>query len=186
MTVRYRECPHLHDRAVSRLVLGRAAHGSAASRVCSCRRSCPARQGSVRWRFPARYMSVCCRIGYDPAWEGAVKLAEGKDMVLSLILAGQPAAARSLMVSPASPDGDPGKFLIDGKAARAIHRFDGWHVPISLGWFSGGYDQPVIHKTAFYWYAFAIPERGMYLADHYFVLRGLFGRPATSRTHRAA
>jgi hypothetical protein len=109
------------------------------------------------------------RIGYDPVWEGAMRLAEGKDMVLRLILAGQRDAAWSLLVSPVSPDGDPGKFLIDGKAARAIHRFSGWHVPISLGWFSGGYDQPVINGTAFYWYAFAIPERGMYRADHYFI-----------------
>jgi hypothetical protein len=98
-----------------------------------------------------------------------MRLAEAKDMVLSLIMAGQPGAARSLLVDPASPDGDLGKFLIDGKVARAIHRFSGWHVPISLGWFSGGYDQPVIHKTPFYWYAFALPERGMYLADHYFI-----------------
>jgi hypothetical protein len=28
---------------------------------------------------------------------------------------------------------------------------------------------PVIHNTPFYWYAFAIPERGMYAADHYFI-----------------
>ncbi len=82
-----------------------------------------------------------------------MRLAEGKDMVLSLSLAGQPDAAWSLLVSPVSPDGDPGKFLIAGKAARAIHRFSGWHVPISLGWFSGGYDQPVINGMAFYWYA---------------------------------
>ena len=98
-----------------------------------------------------------------------MRLAEAKDLVLTLMLAGQPDAARSLGVSSASPDGDPGKFLIDGKAARAIHRFNGWLVPISLGWFSGGYDLPVINKGAFYWYAFAIPERGMYAADHYFI-----------------
>lgn len=98
-----------------------------------------------------------------------MRLIEAKDMVLSLILAGQPDALLAGVVSPASPDGDPGKFLIDGKIARAIHRFNGWQVPISLGWFSGGYDQPVIHKTPFYWYVFAIPERGMYPADHYFI-----------------
>ena len=98
-----------------------------------------------------------------------MKLAEAKDMVLGLIRAGQAEAARSLRVSAASPDDDPRKFLIDGKAARAIHRFNGWLVPISLGWFSGGYDLPAIHGTPFYWYAFAIPERGMYQADHYFI-----------------
>jgi hypothetical protein len=105
-----------------------------------------------------------------------VKLAEAKDMVLRLIQAGQPEAARSLRVSPASPDGDLGKFLIDGKVARAIHRYNGWLVPISLGWFSGGYDPPVIHSTPFYWYAFALPERGMYRADHYFICDYLASR----------
>ena len=98
-----------------------------------------------------------------------MKVAEGKDLVLGLILAGQPHSALALGVNPASPDGDPGKFLINGKAARAIHHFSGWHVPISLGWFSGGYGQPVINGSAFYWYAFAIPGRGMYRADHYFI-----------------
>ena len=57
---------------------------------------------------------------------------EAKDMVLGLILDRQPEAARSLVVSPASPDGDPAKFLIDGKAARAIQRFSGWHSDASL------------------------------------------------------
>jgi hypothetical protein len=98
-----------------------------------------------------------------------MRLADAKDLVLDLILAVQPEAARSLLVDPASPDGDSGKFLIDGKPARVIHHFDGWYVPISLQWFSGGYDQPVIQKTAFYWYAFAIPKRRKYLADHYFI-----------------
>jgi hypothetical protein len=94
---------------------------------------------------------------------------EAKEMVLRLIQAEQPHALAAGLVSPASPDSDPAKFVIDGKAARAIHRFNGWMVPISLGWFSGSYDPPVIHKTPFYWYAFAIPERGMYRADHYFI-----------------
>jgi hypothetical protein len=76
-------------------------------------------------------------IGYDPVREGAMRLAEAKDMVRRLIMAGQPDAAWSLLISPASSDGDPGKFLIDGKVARAIHRFSGWHVPINLGWFQG-------------------------------------------------
>jgi len=113
-------------------------------------------------------MSIRRPIGYDPAWEGAMNLAEAKHLVLGLLFTGQPQAA-GLVTDPASPDGDPGKFLINGKTARIIHRFNGWNVPISLGWFAGGYDQPVINKTAFYWYAFAIPNLGRYRADHYFI-----------------
>jgi hypothetical protein len=94
-------------------------------------------------------MSIRFRgIGYDPVREGAMRLAEAKDLVLRLIMVGQSDAAWSLLISPASPDSDPEKFLIDGKVARAIHRFSGWHVPINPGWFSGGYDQPVINGTA--------------------------------------
>jgi hypothetical protein len=109
------------------------------------------------------------RIGYDPAGEGAMQLAEAKDLVLGLILAGLPQASGPVDVGSGSPDGDRGKFLIGGRIARAIHHFNGWNVPISLGWFAGGYDQPVIHGTPFYWYAFAIPGRKRYLADHYFI-----------------
>lgn len=97
-----------------------------------------------------------------------MNVAEAKEMVLALVSAGRPEMAR-LLVDPVSPDGDPGKFRIDGKIARVIHRFSGWHAPISLGWFSGGYDQPVINKTAFYWYVFAIPNLGRYHADHYYI-----------------
>lgn len=98
-----------------------------------------------------------------------MKLIEAKEMVLDLILACQPGVVPTGMISRNSPDGDPGKFVIAGKVARTIHRFSGWHVPISLGWFSGSYDPPVIHKMPFYWYVFAIPERGMYTSNHYFI-----------------
>lgn len=97
-----------------------------------------------------------------------MRLAEARERVLGLMFAGQPEIAR-LLVDRASPDGDAGKFSIDGKPARVIQRFSGWHVPISLGWFSGGYDEPVINRTAFYWYVFAIPNLGRYRADHYFI-----------------
>jgi hypothetical protein len=60
-------------------------------------------------------------IGYDPVREGAMKLVEAKDLVLSLMLAETPTTKGSLLVDPASPDGDPGKFLLAGKVARAIH-----------------------------------------------------------------
>lgn len=98
-----------------------------------------------------------------------MKLMEARDLVLDLILAGLPSASGSLIVDPASPDGDPGKFMIAGKVARAIHHFDGWYAPINLRWFVGSYDQPVINSTPFYWYVFALPKRRRYLSDHYFI-----------------
>jgi hypothetical protein len=97
-----------------------------------------------------------------------MRAAEAKDLVLSLML-GDKASADGTTVDPASPDGDPAKFRIAGRVARAIHHYDGWYVPIHMGWFVGGFDQPVVHKTPFYWYVFAIPARRRYRADHYVV-----------------
>ena len=53
------------------------------------------------------------------ALEGAVRLVEGKDLVLGLILAGQPDSALALGVNTASPDGDPGSSSL--REGRACH-----------------------------------------------------------------
>jgi len=95
-----------------------------------------------------------------------MKVAEAKELVLGLMLA-ETAIFSSGLVDPNSPDGDEGKFVVDGKSARVIHHYDGWYVPINLDWFAGGFDMPTIHGTPFYWYAFAIPKQNRYLADHY-------------------
>lgn len=95
-----------------------------------------------------------------------MKVTEAKELVLSLM---KTQTVGSSLVSAASPDGDLGKFLIDGKPARAIHYFDGWYVPIELEWFGGSFDAPKINGTAFVWYVFAIPAGRRYRADHYFV-----------------
>jgi hypothetical protein len=72
--------------------------------------------------------------------------------------------------SPASPDPkDQGKFVIEGKPARAIHYFSGWNVKINLDWFSGSHEPPIIKGSEFYWYAFAIPDSGNFKLPHYFV-----------------
>jgi len=98
-----------------------------------------------------------------------MRAAEAKDLVLSSMLGGLGSADALTLVDPASPDGDPAKFLIAGKLARAIHHFDGWYVPINMSWFAGSYDQPIINRTPFYWYVFAIPARRRYRADHYVI-----------------
>jgi hypothetical protein len=98
-----------------------------------------------------------------------VKVVQAKELVLELMLAEGPAGAALGLVDPISPDGDPGKFLIAGQPARAIHHFSGWNAPINLDWFAGSLDPPVIHKTPFHWYVFAIPRWNRYVSDHYFV-----------------
>jgi hypothetical protein len=94
---------------------------------------------------------------------------EAKEVVLGLMLGNAGPADGLTLVNPASPDGDPAKFLIDGKVARAIHHFDGWYVPINMSWFAGGYDEPIINRASFYWYVFAIPAKRRYRADHYVI-----------------
>ena len=98
-----------------------------------------------------------------------MKVSEAKEMVLSLMLSDLTDSDSTVLLSPQSPDGDEGKFLIDGKPARAIHHYDGWYVPINLGWFTRSLDPPVINGTGFHWYVFAVPKRNRYLVDHYFL-----------------
>jgi hypothetical protein len=96
-----------------------------------------------------------------------MKVAEAKELVLGLMLTEAVAGASGLLIDPNSPDGDEGKFVVASKPARVIHHYDGWYVPIDLRWFAGGVNTPMINGTPFYWYAFAIPKRNRYRADHY-------------------
>src|SRR5947207_13351275 len=109
-----------------------------------------------------------CKIRYDPLRRG-MRPAEAKELVLRSMLGGLRPADTLTPVDSASPDGDPAKFLIDGKIARAIHHFDGWYVPINMSWFAGSICQPMLNRTPFYWYVFAIPARRRYRADHYVI-----------------
>jgi hypothetical protein len=54
-----------------------------------------------------------------------VRAAEAKDLVLGLMRGGLTSVGGLPLVGPAAPDGDPAKFLISAKIARAIHHFDG-------------------------------------------------------------
>lgn len=98
-----------------------------------------------------------------------MKVAEAKELALDLITRDLGSAAASVALDPRSPDGDVGKFWLDGRPARAIHHFDGWYVPIDLGWFEGSLDPPKINRGEFHWYVFAIPRRGALTRSHYFV-----------------
>ena len=99
-----------------------------------------------------------------------VRVADAKALVLDLIHADIETTGVPVVVDP-SPSGlrDPGKFLLDGRAARAIHHYDGWYVPIELSWFEGAFEMPSINGEAFYWYVFAIPNRSRYRRDHYLI-----------------
>lgn len=117
------------------------------------------------------YAPHCRRTNRFPRLQfAAVKVAEAKALVVDLMMDDLAASDASVLFDPASPDPrDPGKFVLGGKVARAIHHYDGWYVPIELSWFSGGFGQPQVHGQPFYWYVFAIPKRSRYARDHYMV-----------------
>lgn len=99
-----------------------------------------------------------------------MRVDEAKELVLGLIMRDLARAPMAPVVDPRSPDPkDSGKFVMDGKVARVIHHFSGWHPPINLGWFHGGYDQPAINGLPFYWYVFAIPRFNRYAREHYLI-----------------
>lgn len=99
-----------------------------------------------------------------------MKVAEAKELVLRLIARDLEVSGEVVVVDARSPDGkDAGKFSIDGKPARAIHHFSGWHPPVHLGWFDGGYQRPEISGGAFHWYVFAVPRLGGRREEHYFI-----------------
>lgn len=99
-----------------------------------------------------------------------MKVSEAKSMVLALMGRDLAKSGAPVLVDSRSPDpSDEGKFTIDGKPARAIHFFSGWHPPIHLGWFAGGYQRPKIQREEFHWYVFAIPSLGRRRSDHYLV-----------------
>lgn len=97
-----------------------------------------------------------------------MNVAQAKKLVLDGIFADIRRTGVPALVEPQSPDPtDPGKFMLNGKTARVIHHFSGWHVPINLSWFSGSFDQPKINRGSFFWYTFAIPQLGQMKRPHY-------------------
>jgi hypothetical protein len=99
-----------------------------------------------------------------------MKVIEAKRLVLDGIFRDIRLASLSVEVDSTSPDPtDPGKFVIDGKPARVVHHYSGWHPHINLSWFSGSYDMPKIQSAEFYWYVFAIPSLGRLKSNHYLI-----------------
>ncbi len=99
-----------------------------------------------------------------------MQVVEAKRLVLDGIFRDLQLSGVPVIVDPKSPDPkDPGKFIIDGKIARVVHFYSGWHPHINLAWFSGSYDMPKIQGSGFYWYVFAIPTLGRLKTDHYLI-----------------
>lgn len=98
-----------------------------------------------------------------------MQVGEAKQLVIDLVRRDLTATPGLVEFDPTSPDTDAGKFMLDGRPARAIHHFSGWNLPINLAWFSGGFGLPEISGGPFHWYVFALPRRGQMGGDHYFI-----------------
>ena len=55
-----------------------------------------------------------------------MKVSEAKDRVLRMMQRDIAASGAAVQLDPTCPDGDPGKFRLQGRTARVIHRFSGW------------------------------------------------------------
>lgn len=71
-----------------------------------------------------------------------MKVGEAKQLAVDLISRDVGGSPLAITFDTASPDGDAGKFVLDGRPARAIHHFDGWYVPINLGGSRGASIRP--------------------------------------------
>jgi hypothetical protein len=100
-----------------------------------------------------------------------MRVDEARAMVLDLMSADLRLSGSSVQLSDAVADmRDHGQFLLDGKPARVIHHWSGWHPTINRSWFSGSFDRPRVWGSDFYWYVFAVPRlTRRRLRDHYFV-----------------
>ncbi len=88
-----------------------------------------------------------------PPYAPLMRVAEAKDLVPDQMHADLTIGGMAVALDPVSPDPrDPGRFVLDGRIARAIHHFSGWKVPINPSWFQGGYDPLEIHRSTFHWY----------------------------------
>jgi hypothetical protein len=96
--------------------------------------------------------------------------------VLQMIERDLATAESEIQFNRQSPDGDPGKFSVLGATARAIHQFNGYHLPIRQEWFNGDSPKPKINNGEFDYYALAIEPRRIdpqphYLLVHYLTVR---------------
>src|SRR5690348_12484181 len=98
-----------------------------------------------------------------------MKVAQAKELVLALLKRDIAASGAPIELNAGSPDNDQGKFTLAGRPARVIHPWDGYYINISLKWFQGSEEPPHAKRTPFYWYVFAIPQRGRQGSPHYFI-----------------
>ena len=97
-----------------------------------------------------------------------IPLEESKKQVLKLIDLDKQIMSKPVELDSVSPDGDRGKFVLEGKLARVIYPRDGFYLNINRDWFAGSVDPPKVNITEFHWYVFAL-EGGLNQVTNYFI-----------------
>jgi hypothetical protein len=87
-----------------------------------------------------------------------MKVIEAKEQVLQLMQTDIAGLGSDVNLDPDPTPNDPGKFHLEGKRARVIQPYNGFHANINLDWFTGSTDPPEINRETFYWYVFALRE----------------------------
>lgn len=97
-----------------------------------------------------------------------MKVLEAKELAIRWVQDEIRTNSFDIRLSPYSPDGDPGKFMVFGKTVRIMYPRDGFYVQINRDWFSGSETPPNIKGSAFYYYFFIIDEysRQYYICDY--------------------
>lgn len=85
-----------------------------------------------------------------------MNLADARALALVLIQRDLDAQEGLHTLDAASPDGDPGKFMLTGRPARVVFQRDGFYLNVNLGWFEGADDLPRISGGPFFWYVFVL------------------------------
>ena len=98
-----------------------------------------------------------------------MKVADARNQVLEQIEAENASSGLGLSIGAESPDGDPGKFVIEGKPARVIHPWNGFFAKINLSWLEGSTNLPEINRGEFYWYVFALEGETTGQVSYYYI-----------------
>lgn len=85
-----------------------------------------------------------------------MRLAEATQQVIPLIQADIERFGLVDLLDPTSPDGDPAKFILNGRIARITNPRDGFYAKVNLDWLRGSKDLPLVKKGEFYWYVFPL------------------------------
>jgi hypothetical protein len=100
-----------------------------------------------------------------------MKLKDSKNQVLSLINRDAMKKGVSIILDPRSPDGDEGKFVLDGKVSRVANYFSGFHLQVPKTWWEDkSWEAPKVNGTPIDLWIFPLGDYLNGLMAHYHIV----------------